>query len=79
MKYELTLSPDDIGEMITIIRVQILKKHTAPFAESLGIKEGVLLDAEDGKGPHGIKILKKIGDMYPNIEIELSVRIVKGG
>lgn len=79
MKYELTLSPDDIGEMITIIRVQILKKHAAPFAESLGIKEGVLLDAEDGKGPHGIKILKKIGDMYPNIEIELSVRIGKGG
>jgi hypothetical protein len=75
MEYELTLSPEDIGEMITIIRVQVLKKHVGPFAQSLGIKEGVLLDAEDGKGPHGIKILKKISDNNPRISISLNVSI----
>lgn len=79
MEYELTLSPEDIGEMITIIRVQVLKKHVAPFAQLLEIKEGVLLDAEDGKGPHGIKILKKISDLNPRISISLNVEIKKEG
>lgn len=76
--YELTLSPEDIGEILTIIRVQVLKIHVAPLAQKLGIKERILLDAEDGKGPHGIKILKKISDIYPRIEIDLNVKI-KGG
>lgn len=78
MIYELTLSAEDIGEILTIIRVQVLKIHVAPFAQKLGIKEGVLLDAEDGKGPHGIKILKKITELYPRIEVDLNVKI-KGG
>jgi hypothetical protein len=76
--YELTLSPEDIGEILTIIRVQVLKMHVAPLSQKLGIKEGVLLDAEDGKGPHGIKILKKISELYPRIDVELTVKI-KGG
>jgi hypothetical protein len=38
----------------------------------------VLLDAEDGKGPHGIKILKKITELYPRIQVDLNVKI-KGG
>jgi len=76
--YELTLSPEDIGEILTIIRVQVLKIHAAPFCEKLGIKESVLLIAEEGKGPHGIKILKKITEMYPRVEVDLKVKI-KGG
>ena len=75
---ELTMSPEDIGEMLTIIRVQVLKIHVAPLAQKLGIKERILMDAEDGKGPHGIKILKKISEIYPRIEIDLNVKI-KGG
>jgi hypothetical protein len=78
MVYELTLSSEDIGEMLTIIRVQVLKIHAGPFSQKLGIKEGVLLDAEDGKGPHGIKILKKITELYPRIEVDLKIKI-KGG
>jgi hypothetical protein len=78
MTYELTLSAEDVGEILTIIRVQVLKIHAGPFAQKLGIKEGVLLDAEDGKGPHGIKILKKISELYPRIEVDLNVKI-KGG
>lgn len=77
-QYELTMSPEDIGEMLTIIRVQVLKIHVAPLAQKLGIKERILMDAEDGKGPHGIKILKKISEIYPRIEIDLNVKI-KGG
>lgn len=78
MVYELTLSPEDIGEMLTIIRVQVLKIHAAPLAQKLGIKESVLINAEDGKGPHGIKILKKITDLYPRVEVDLKIKI-KGG
>jgi len=77
-EYELSLSPEDIGEILTIIRVQVLKIHVAPLAQQLGIKESVLLMMEDGKGPHGIKILKKISEIYPNIEVNLNVKI-KGG
>lgn len=78
MEYEVDLTLDDIGEMITIIRVQVLKIHVKPLADILGISEGVLLSSEEGRGPHGIKILKKINEIYPDIEISLNVKIKKG-
>jgi hypothetical protein len=78
MEYELDLTSEDIGEMVTIIRVKVLKLHVAPFAQRLGITEKVLLDIEDGKGPHGMKVIKKISEMYPNISVSLNVKVKKG-
>jgi hypothetical protein len=79
MEYEVEFNSDDIGEIITIIRVQVLKIHTKPFADKLKITEQVLLSSEEGKGPHGIKILKRLNDIYPNIEVSLNVKIKKEG
>jgi hypothetical protein len=35
----------------------------------------VLLEIEDGKGPHGIKILKKITETFPSVKTKLTVTI----
>lgn len=78
MEYEVELTYDDVGEMITILRVQVFKIHTAPFAEKLGIQERVLIESEEGKGPHGMKILQKINKMYNNVDISLNVKIKEG-
>jgi hypothetical protein len=78
MEYEVELNADDIGEMITMIRVQLFKIHTKPFADKLGISEKVLLSCEEGRGPHGINILKKLNEIDPDIEISLNVKIKKG-
>jgi hypothetical protein len=78
MEYDVDLTADDIGEMITILRVQVFKLHVAPFAKNLGIQERVLIESEEGKGPHGIKILQKINSMYPNVEMTLNVKIKRG-
>jgi hypothetical protein len=74
-EYELDLSSEDIGEIITVIRVQVFKMHIAPFAQKLGIKERVLLEIEDGNGPHGSKILKKITETFPSVKTKLTVTI----
>lgn len=78
MEYDVELTAEDIGEMITIIRVQVLKLHVRPLADALGITEKVLLYTEDGRGPHGMKILKKINDLFPNINVSINVQITKG-
>ena len=78
IEYELDFNSEDIGEIITMIRVQVLKMHSAPLAKSIGIQESVLLSSEDGRGPHGINVLKKIAEKYPRIDISINVRIKKG-
>lgn len=75
MNYELDLSAGDIGEIITIIRVQYLKLHVGPFANALGLKEKVVLSAEEGLGPHGMLILKKINHLFPSIEVTINVKL----
>jgi hypothetical protein len=73
MEYEVELTPQDIGEMITIIRVQHLRMHAQPFAEKIGLQEKVLLSTEDGNGPHGLLTLKKIAAAFPNVRITVNV------
>lgn len=74
-KYTLEITPEDIGEMIEMIRVQHLKIHAEPFARKIGVKEKILLMTEEGKGPHGILLLKKINDSFNNVRIKLTVEI----
>jgi hypothetical protein len=73
MEYEVELTPEDIGEMITIIRLQHLRMHVQPFAEKIGLMEKVLLAVEDGNGPHGLLALKKIAAAFPSVKITVNV------
>ena len=66
-KYNLDITASDIGEIIEMIRVQYLKIHTEPFARKIGV--------EEGRGPHGVLLLKKINDAFPNIKVTLNVEI----
>lgn len=74
-EYTLEYTSEDIGEIIEMIRIQHLRLHAEPFAEKLGIKEKALLIAEEGKGPHGMSILKKINERFPTISVSLNVKI----
>lgn len=74
-KYTLDITPQDIGEMIEMIRVQYLKIHAEPFAKKIGVKEGLLLTTEEGRGPHGILLLKKVNDTFNNVRVKLVVEI----
>ena len=76
MEYEVEFTPEDIGEMITIIRVQHLRMHVQPFAEKIGLMEKVLLAVEDGNGPHGLLALKKIAAAFPSVKITVNVDLV---
>lgn len=74
-KYTLDITAQDIGEMIEMIRVQYLKIHAEPFAKKIGVKEGLLLTTEEGRGPHGILLLKKVNDTFNNVRVKLVVEI----
>jgi ribosome-binding protein aMBF1 (putative translation factor) len=74
-KYTLDITSQDIGEMIEMIRVQYLKIHAEPFAQKIGVKESLLLTVEEGKGPHGILLLKKVNDTFKNVRVKLVVEI----
>jgi ribosome-binding protein aMBF1 (putative translation factor) len=74
-KYNLDITASDIGEIVEMIRVQHLKMHTEPFARKIGVKETLLLTVEEGRGPHGVLLLKKINDAFPNIKVTLNVEL----
>jgi hypothetical protein len=74
-KYTLDITSQDVGEMIEMIRVQYLKIHAEPFAKKIGVKEKLLLTTEEGRGPHGILILKKVNDTFKNVRVKLLVEI----
>ena len=74
-KYTLDITSQDVGEMIEMIRVQYLKIHAEPFAQKIGVKEKLLLTTEEGRGPHGILILKKVNDTFKNVRVKLLVEI----
>jgi len=74
-KYTLDITPQDIGEMIEMIRVQYLRIHAEPFAQKIGVKEKLLLTTEEGRGPHGILLLKKVNDTFKNVRVKLLVEI----
>jgi hypothetical protein len=74
-KYELDITSEDLGEIIEVIRVQYLKIHAEPFAKKIGVKEKMLLMTEEGKGPHGILVLKKINDAFRNVKVTINVQI----
>ena len=56
-----------------MIRIQHFKMHVDPFAEKIGVKPKVVIQAEEGRGPHGLLLLKKISNTFPSISVSLEV------
>lgn len=74
--YDFEMTPNDIGEIIEIIRIQYLKMNEDVFCDKLKISPKLLFTVEQGKGPHGAMVLKKIHKNFPNIKISMSVEIL---
>ena len=74
-EYELGINPKDIGEIVEIIRIQYLKMNDETFCHKLGISPKTLLTVENGKGPHGVTVMKKINEAFPKISVKLLVEI----
>jgi hypothetical protein len=72
-RYELEMTPSDVGEIIEIIRIQHLRMNDEIFCEKLKITPKLLFTVEQGRGPHGMMVLKKINKVFPNIKVSVSV------
>lgn len=76
--YKLDLNSKDIGEIITIIRVQRFKLNLEAFAKHFKITERSLELIEDGRGNSGVSLLKKIKEKYPKfLDLKLEVKLKK--
>ncbi len=71
--YHLEMTPEDIGEIIEIIRIQHLKMNDDTFCAKIGVKPGTLFQVEQGKSPHGMMMLKKIHKTFGHIKIGITV------
>lgn len=71
--YQVDATPEDIGEIIQMIRIQHLRMHVDPFAEKIGVKPKVVIQVEEGRGPHGLLLLKKIAETFPSVKLTLEV------
>lgn len=74
-EYSFDMTPEDIGEIVEIIRVQHLKMNDEVFCSKLKISPKLLFTVEEGKGPHGAMVLRKIHKVFPNIKVKMSVEI----
>lgn len=76
--YKLDVTSKDIGEIISIIRVQNFRLNLSGFAKHFGITERSLELIEDGRGNSGLALLKKIKEKYPHfLDLKLEVTIKK--
>jgi transcriptional regulator with XRE-family HTH domain len=73
--FEFDMTGEDIGEVVEMIRIQFLKMHEETFAKKLGISDKMLFSVENGKGPHGVNVLKKINKEFDNIKVKVFVEI----
>jgi hypothetical protein len=71
--YQVDATPEDIGEIVQMIRIQHLRMHVDPFAEKIGVKPKVVIQVEEGRGPHGLLLLKKIAETFPSVKLALEV------
>ena len=73
--FEFDMTGEDIGEVVEMIRIQFLKMHEETFANKIGVSEKMLFSVENGRGPHGMNILKKINKEFDNINVKVFVEI----
>lgn len=74
-EYLVDINSKDIGEIVELIRIRHLKLHSEPFAKKIGVSEKTLLTVEDGLGAHGMLVMKKINETFPNVEIKFNVEL----
>jgi hypothetical protein len=76
--YKLDLTPQDIGELVQILRIKRFQKNIEAFGQIFGHTEKYIEDIEDGKSQHGLSLLKKIKAKYPKfIDLKLEVSVAK--
>lgn len=75
-EYLVDVNPKDIGEIVEMIRIQHIKMHSEPFANKIGVAEKTLLSVEDGLSAHGMLVLKKINETFPNVRIKFNVELL---
>lgn len=74
-EYTFDMTPEDMGEIIEIIRIQHLRMGEDAFCEKLKISPKLLFTVEQGKGPHGAMVLRKIHKAFKHINVRMSVQI----
>lgn len=74
-KYTFDMTPEDMGEIIEMVRAQKLRMSTEAFCRELKISESLLFTVEQGKGPHGAMVLRKMHKAFPNINVGMSIEI----
>ena len=73
--YDVDYSREDIGEMLTILRVQKFKLNIEAMANKLGVTPMNLELSEDGKSAHLFTIFNKCIDMGLFKDVKLTVTI----
>tara|TARA_Y100000361_G_scaffold151637_1_gene169391 strand:- start:806 stop:1039 length:234 start_codon:yes stop_codon:yes gene_type:complete len=74
-EYEFDMSAEDIGEILTIIRVQYLRLHIEPLAKKLNVKPSVIELSEEGRGPHAMLVLKKLQENFKGISFSMKLQL----
>jgi DNA-binding XRE family transcriptional regulator len=74
-EYLVDINSKDIGEIVEMIRISHIKMHSEPFANKIGVSEKTLLSVEDGLSAHGMLVLKKINEAFPNVNIKFNVEL----
>ena len=76
--YKLDLTPQDIGELVQLLRVKRFQKNIESFAKLFEYTVKQIEDIEDGRSPHGLSLLKKIKAKYPKfLDLKLEVKVAK--
>ena len=73
--YEFEMTPEDMGEIVELVRISHLKMGEDVFCQKLKISPKLLFTVEQGKGPHGAMVLRKIHKTFPHINVKMSVEI----
>lgn len=71
--YTLEMTPSDVGEIIEIIRIQHLRMNEESFCSAIKITPQLLFQVEQGRGPHGMMVLKKINKTFSRIKVGVTV------
>lgn len=75
MKYDLDFSKEDMGEIISIVRVQHYRQTVEGFANRLGFSPKIIEISEEGKGAHVTKVFFKMMElgMIKNVTLSLEI------
>lgn len=73
--YEFEMTKEDIGEIVEMIRISYLRLNEDAFCKKVGVSNSLLFQVEQGRGAHGLMLMRKIHDTFPNVKVKMSVEI----